>query len=115
VVVNKCWLCESDGESVNHLFLHCGATRALRDAFFTRSGLCWVMPSTIKDLYARWWIGGCSRSAVVWKIVSLCIMWCIWRERNDSVLRTSRGHMRSFVICSFLLFSLGLRGGWPRE
>ena len=30
-------------------------------------------------------------------------------------LRTSRGLMRSFSICFFLLFSLGLRGGWPYE
>jgi hypothetical protein len=30
-------------------------------------------------------------------------------------LRTSRGHMRNFSICSFLHFSLGLRGGWPHE
>jgi hypothetical protein len=64
VVVNRCWLCESDGESIDHLLLHCGAVRALWDAFFTRFGLCWVMPSTIKDLYANWWMGGCSRSAV---------------------------------------------------
>jgi hypothetical protein len=30
-------------------------------------------------------------------------------------LRIRRGHMRSFSICSFLHFSLGLRGGWPCE
>jgi hypothetical protein len=30
-------------------------------------------------------------------------------------LRTSRGPMRNFSICSFLHFSPGLRDGWPRE
>jgi hypothetical protein len=83
VVVNRCWLCEADVESVDHLLLHCRVARALWDAFFSRFGLCWVMPSTVKDLYASWWTGGRSRSAVVWKMVPLCIMWCIWRERND--------------------------------
>jgi hypothetical protein len=53
MVVNRCWLCESDRESVDHFLLHCGATRALWDAFFTRFGLCWVMSSTVKDLYAN--------------------------------------------------------------
>jgi hypothetical protein len=114
VVVNRCWLCESDGESVD-LLLHCGAARALWDAFFTRFGLCWVMLSTVRDLYASWWTGGRSRSAVVWKMVPLCIMWCIWRERNDRCLRTSRGHRRNLYTCSFLHFSLEPQGGWPRE
>jgi hypothetical protein len=27
--------------------------------------------------------GGCTRSAVVWKMVPHCILWCIWRERNN--------------------------------
>ena len=68
VVVNRCWLYESDGESVDHLLLHCGAARALWNAFFSRFGLCWVMPCTVNELFASWWTGGRSRSAVVWKM-----------------------------------------------
>jgi hypothetical protein len=30
-------------------------------------------------------------------------------------LRASRGPMRNSSICSYLLFSLGLQGGWPRK
>jgi hypothetical protein len=40
VAVNRCWLCEPDGELVDHLLLHCGAARALWNALFTRFGLC---------------------------------------------------------------------------
>jgi hypothetical protein len=40
VVVNRCWLYESDGELVDHLLLHCEAARALWNAFFSRFGLC---------------------------------------------------------------------------
>jgi hypothetical protein len=40
VVVNRCWLCESDGELVDHLLLHCGVASALWNAFFARFGLC---------------------------------------------------------------------------
>jgi hypothetical protein len=52
VVVNRCWLCEADGELVDHLLLHCGTARALWNAFFARFGLCWVMPSSVKELLA---------------------------------------------------------------
>jgi hypothetical protein len=77
VVVNRCWLCESDGESVDHLLLHCGAARALWNAFFDWFGLCWVMPYSVKEVLASWWSSGRSRSAIVWKMIPHCIMWCI--------------------------------------
>ena len=32
-----------------------------------------------------------------------------------SALKASRGPMRNYSICSSLLFSLGLRGGWPHK
>ena len=65
IVVNRYWLCESDGESVDHLLLHCGVANALRNAIFSRFGLCWVMPRSVRELFACWWSGGRSRSVVV--------------------------------------------------
>jgi hypothetical protein len=55
VVVNKCWPCETEGELVDHLLLHCVAASGLWNAFFARFGLCWVMPRSVKELYACWW------------------------------------------------------------
>jgi hypothetical protein len=51
-VINRCWLCESDGESVDHLLLHCRVANALWGAFFSRFGLCWVMPGLVRELFA---------------------------------------------------------------
>jgi hypothetical protein len=111
VVVNRCWLCESDGESVNHLLLHCGAARALWNAFFVRFGLYWVMPCSVKELLACWWSCGRSRSAVVWKMVPLCIMWCIWSERN---LRCFEDSSRSIEdLLHFFMYTLfSWTAGW---
>jgi hypothetical protein len=88
IVVNRCWLCESDGESVDHLLLHCGAASALWNAFFAWFGLCWVMASSVKEVFASWWLGGHTRSIVIWKIVPLCMMWCIGGSAMIDVLRT---------------------------
>jgi hypothetical protein len=65
IVVNRCWLCESDGESVDHLLLHCGVANALWNVISSRFGLCWVMPGSVRELFAYWWSGGRSRSAVI--------------------------------------------------
>jgi hypothetical protein len=40
------------------------------------------MPCGVVDLLQCWWSGDCPRSAVVWKMVPHCIMWCLWSERN---------------------------------
>jgi hypothetical protein len=72
------------------------------------------MPCSVKKLYASLWMGGHTRSAVVWKIVSLCIKWCIWRERNDRCFENSLGLVRNSSIFSFLLFSPGQWAGLPR-
>jgi hypothetical protein len=63
-----CWLCKTEGESVDHLLLHCAAASGLWNAFFARFGFCWVMSHSVMELFVSWWTGGCLRSIVVWKI-----------------------------------------------
>ena len=83
IVVNRCCLCKLNGEFVDHLLLHCEVACSLWNAVFRCFGFSWVMPNSVKDLFACWRSGGNSLSAVIWKMVPLCIMWCLWRERND--------------------------------
>ena len=82
-MVNRCCLCKLNRESVDHLFLHCEDTSALWNAIFRCFGLSWVMPNSVADLFACWWLGGHFRSAIVWKTVPLCLLWSLWRKRND--------------------------------
>jgi len=51
--------------------------------FFSRFGLSWVMPRLVVDLYACWWTAGSTQSVAVWKMVPSCLLWCLWREKND--------------------------------
>jgi hypothetical protein len=77
---------------------------ALWNAILNHLGLCWVMPGSVRELFACWCLGGCTRSAVVWKMIPLCLMWCIWRERNARCFEDS---MRSFEeILHYFLFTL---------
>jgi hypothetical protein len=109
-VVNRCWLCEMEGESVDHLLLHCAATRDLWNAFFAQFGLCWVMPRSVKEALASWWTAGRTRSAVVWKMVPHCILWCIWRERNNRCFEDSprtREELLHFFLVTFFSWTTG--------
>jgi hypothetical protein len=54
-------------------------------------------------------VGGNSQSEVVWKIVPLCIMWCLWRERNDGSfenLERTLEELKSFFFFPHLLGQL---------
>jgi hypothetical protein len=49
ILVNWCCMCKVDGESVDHLLLHCPYARELWDMVFALFGVQWVMP--ILDLF----------------------------------------------------------------
>jgi hypothetical protein len=83
IVIDRCCMCKMNGESVDHILLHCEVARALWNAIFSRFNLSWVMSLRVVDLFACWWTGGRSRSAAVWKMVPCCLLWCLWREHND--------------------------------
>jgi hypothetical protein len=62
ILINRCCLCKSDGEAVDHILLHSEVASALWYAFFSHFGLTWVMPNSVANLFA--WTGGHSR--VLW-------------------------------------------------
>jgi hypothetical protein len=89
VLVNRCGMCKKDEESIDHLFLHCESAQFLWNAFFSRFGLAWAMPRGVAHLLSSWWSGGRPCNAMVWKMVPLCIMWCLWSERNERFFENS--------------------------
>ena len=103
IVINRCSLCKSDDENVDHLFLHSEIARSLWYAVFSQFGLSWVMPSKVAGLFACWWLGGRSRSAVVWKMVPLCIVWCLWLERNERCFEDSKRTLEELTAFFFYL------------
>jgi hypothetical protein len=65
VVINRYFMCKKDGESVDHLLVHCEVAHALRCNIFNGLGLSWVMPNSVLDLCACWCSSGRTRSVVV--------------------------------------------------
>jgi hypothetical protein len=82
-VMDLCVMCKKNGESADHLLFHCEVACAIWNVFFKHFGLSCFMPRRVVDLYACWWSAGSTHSAVIWKMILLCLLWCLWRERND--------------------------------
>lgn len=62
--------------------------RELWSLVFFLFGVRWVMPSTVVALFACWKAKcGCSEASKFWKSILLCLMWIIWRERNNWIWR----------------------------
>lgn len=60
--------------SVDHLLLHCEVTRALWYEVFNRSGMAWVMPKRVVDLFACWrGLRGNLQIGAVWNMIPLCL------------------------------------------
>jgi hypothetical protein len=78
--------------------------RALWNTILSCIGLSWVMPNKVVDLMACWWSRGNSRSAVIWKMMPLCLMWCIRREKNDKNFDNLERTLEEFK--SFFFYSL---------
>ena len=57
VLVGWYCMCKSDDESVDHLFIHCGAARLLWSLVFRSFGVVWVLPNRVSDLLFSGGIG----------------------------------------------------------
>ena len=77
-------MCKSNGESVDHLFLHCPVAMDLWSMVLGLFGLSWVMPHSVLGLLGCWQGSfGRHRNGFIWSIVPHGLMWCLWRERNS--------------------------------
>lgn len=90
IVVDWCCMWKKSGEFVDHLLLYYEIASALWNSTFSLFGLDWVMPRRVVDLFACWTAEfGSIHSVAVCKMISSCLMWCIWRGSNDQSFEDS--------------------------
>ena len=81
-LVNRCCMCCCDGESVDHLQLHCPVSHTLRTFMLQAFGIHWVMPGSVAGLLSSWhqWLG--KHNSNIWNLIRGCLMWIVWLERT---------------------------------
>ena len=77
-----CCMCCCDGESVDHLLLHCPVTHSLWTFMLQAFGIHWAMPGSLVGLLSCWhqWLR--KYNSDIWNLVQGCLMWIVWLERN---------------------------------
>ena len=97
-------MCKMNGESIDHLLLHCEVAGELW-GIHDRAGLSWVMPKSVVELLACWnRRHNGAQPAAVWQMKPLCLMWCLWSERNDRCFNNKEHAVEE--IWNFFVFSL---------
>ncbi len=83
VLLDWCYMCKANGESIDHLFLHCSIARDLWSMVLSVFGVWWVMPCHVLALLTCWSSGFKRyKFADIWDLIPHCVMWVIWGERN---------------------------------
>ena len=49
-LANKCYLCLSKEESIDHILLHCELTRSLWNLLFSLFRVSWVLPYAVREV-----------------------------------------------------------------
>ena len=104
-MVGWCCMCKRDGETVDHLLLHCAVVQVLWNYVFQAFHIQWVLPRSVLDVLFGWrnWFG--RHHSHIWNLVLLCLMWMVWCERNsrtfDDMKKSDDQLLDSFVESLF--------------
>ena len=104
-ILNWCYMCKCNGESIDHLFLHCPVAMDMWSMVFRVS---WAMSQFVVGLLACWQGRfGRHRNGHIWLIVPRFLMWCLWRERNSRCLKIMRDSYQTSSYFSLELYWIG--------
>jgi len=112
-LVNRCYMCKGDSESVDHFLLHCQVARVLWELAINCLGVCWVASDSIRSHLLAWegFFGRKVRkkNKEGWTL-SHVIFWCIWRERNRRAfegVETPIQYLKDLVLKALFLWESG--------
>ena len=83
---NRCFMCEEEEETIDHLLIHCKLAKMLWDLILSIVGISWVFPQSVLHTLLAWQgaVVGKKRKKI-WLAAPLCLFWNLWRVRNRLV------------------------------
>ncbi|KAM7485873.1 hypothetical protein LguiA_001882 [Lonicera macranthoides] len=82
-----CILCKKDGESIDHILVHCSVARFMWSNLFSLFGVDGVLPKKWADCVVIKWSFGTdhTKAKILWRILVLAMAWRLWLERNSRI------------------------------
>jgi hypothetical protein len=101
IIVDRCYLCKRDGESVDHLLLHCDVASTFCGIMFFLGLVC--LELCLEELSTYLLLGRRLEGQGVLRYGrwSICILWCVWKERNLRRFEYMENSLEDIVV-SFL-------------
>ncbi|XP_024195633.1 uncharacterized protein LOC112198748 [Rosa chinensis] len=88
-----CILCKAQGESADHVFVHCEVANFLWKKLFWEARVDWTTPLERNDLLRENPIafGKGKKARTLWGCGVLAVVWVIWMERNKRLFENYGG------------------------
>ena len=87
---NKCFMCEEEEETIDHLLIHCKFAKMLWDLFLSIVGISWVFPQSVLHTLLAWQGAAVGKKRrKIWFAAPLCMFWNLWRARNRLVFENA--------------------------
>ena len=71
-LVNRCFMCEEEEETIDHLLIHYKCTKMLWDLFLSIVGISWVFPQSVLHTLLAWQ-GAVVGKKIFWLAAPLCL------------------------------------------
>ncbi|CAN1762923.1 hypothetical protein LINPERHAP1_LOCUS8598 [Linum perenne] len=85
-LANRCVMCYSDAETVDHLFLRCSFASEVWSRLSSKISLHGTFSSLIEEFIQRWKDLNCLSSfSSAMKVLPHALLWFLWKERNDRI------------------------------
>jgi hypothetical protein len=106
-------MCKASGESIDYLFMHCMVATELWSMILQLFGVVWVMLRSVKDMLGSWRGQKGNQTVIsIWRMAPLCVMWCVWKERNARYFEdceTNLINLKKLVIQTLFLWRVRLQ------
>ena len=99
---NRCFMCEEEEETIDHLSIHCKSAKMLWDLFLSIVGISWVFPQSVFHTLLAWQGAAVGKKRKkIWLAAPLCLFLNLWRSRNRLVFENEVSSVQR-IIANFV-------------